>query len=138
MATREKINPLVANAIGEIRNIGKPITMIAVDWDVDADPSRAAMEALHNTIMLRATILAAGAVYDTGTKQDFMLEGEFPGSDYKSQDLSVTGTIGAALVEDLINLGTDDGIDFTSGNIDKYNEEGHVIEVGPENNKEKK
>lgn len=25
-----------------------------------------------------------------------------------------------------------------SGNIDKYNEEGHVIEVGPENNKEKK
>ena len=44
MATREKINPLVANAIGEIRNIGKPITMIAVDWDVDADASRLAMK----------------------------------------------------------------------------------------------
>ena len=117
MATREKINPLVANDIGEIRNIGKPITMIAVDWDVDADASRAAMEAVHNTIMLRATILAAGAVYDTGTKQDFMLEGEFPGSDYKSQDGTVTGTIGAALVEDLINLGTVDSVDFTSGTV---------------------
>ena len=117
MATRTKTNPVVANAIGEIRNIGKPITMIAVDWDVDADASRAAMEAVHNTIMLRATILAAGAVYDTGTKQDFMLEGEFPGSDYKSQDLSVTGTIGAALVEDLINLGTVDSVNFASGTV---------------------
>ena len=117
MATREKINPLVANAIGEIRNIGKPITMIAVDWDVDADASRAAMEAVHNTIMLRATILAAGAVYDTGTKQDFMLEGEFPGSDYKSADGTVTGTIGAALVEDIINLGTVDGVNFASGTV---------------------
>ena len=117
MATREKINPLVANAIGEIRNIGKPITMIAVDWDVDADASRAAMEAVHNTIMLRATILAAGAVYDTGTKQDFMLEGEFPGSDYKSPDGTVTGTIGAALVEDLINLGTVDSVNFASGTV---------------------
>ena len=84
MATVTKTNPVVANAIGEIRNIGKPITMIAVDWDVDADASRLAMEAVHNTILQRATILAAGAVYDTGTKQDFMLEGEFPGSDYLS------------------------------------------------------
>ena len=49
-------NPPVANAIGEIRNFGKAITMIAVDWDIDADASRIAMEALHNTIMTRATI----------------------------------------------------------------------------------
>ena len=117
MATVTKINPVVANAIGEIRNIGKPITMIAVDWDVDADASRAAMEAVHNAIMQRATILAAGAVYDTGTKQDFILEGEFPGSNYKSADGTVTGTIGAALVEDIINLGTVDSIDFTSGTV---------------------
>ena len=91
--------------------------MIAVDWDVDADASRAAMEAIHNTIMQRATILAAGAVYDTGTKQDFILEGEFPGSDYDSQDGTVTGTFEAALVEDLINLGTVDGVNFASGTV---------------------
>ena len=117
MATVTKINPVVANAIGEIRNIGKPITMIAVDWDVDADASRLAMEAVHNTILQRATILAAGAVYDTGTKQDFMLEGDFPGSDYKSADGTVTGTIGAALVEDIINLGTVDSVNFASGTV---------------------
>ena len=46
-----------------------------------------------------------------------MLEGDFPGSDYKSVDGTVTGTIAAALVEDLINLGTVDGIDFTSGTV---------------------
>ena len=117
MATRTKENPVVANAIGEIRNIGKPITMIAVDWDVDADASRAAMEAVHNTIMQRATILAAGAVYDTGTKQDFILEGEYPGSDYVSEDGTVTGTFEAALVEDIINLGTVDGVNFGSGTV---------------------
>ena len=117
MAGVTKINPLVGNFTGEIRNIGKAITMIAVDWDVDADASRAAMEAIHNTIIQRANILAAGAVYDTGTKQDFILEGEYPGSDYKSADLSVTGTFEAALVEDLINLGTVDGVDFTSGTV---------------------
>jgi len=117
MAGVTKVNPGVANYTGEIRNIGKEITMIAVDWDVDADASRAAMEAIHNTIMQRATILAAGAVYDTGTKQDFILEGEFPGSDYDSQDGTVTGTFEAALVEDLINLGTVDGVNFASGTV---------------------
>ena len=117
MAGITKVNPLVANAIGEIRNIGKEITMIAVDWDVDADASRAAMEGIHNAIMQRATILAAGAVYDTGTKQDFILEGEFPGSDYVSADGTVTGTFEAALVEDLINLGTVDGVNFGSGTV---------------------
>jgi hypothetical protein len=117
MATRTKVNPVVANFTGEIRNIGKPITMIAVDWDVDADASRLAMEAIHNTIMQRSTILAAGAVYDTGTKQDFMLEGEFPGSDYKSADGTVTGTFAQALVEDIINLATVDGVNFASGTV---------------------
>ena len=117
MATLTKTNPPVANAIGEIRNFGKAITMIAIDWDIDADASRIAMEALHNTVMTRATILAAGAVYDTGTKQDFILEGDFPGSDYVSEDGTVTGTFAAALVEDIINLGTVDGVDFTSGTV---------------------
>ena len=117
MAGQTKVNPVVANAIGEIRNIGKEITMIAVDWDVDADASRAAMEAVHNTIMQRANILAAGAVYDTGTKQDFILEGEYPGSTYVSADGTVTGTFEAALVEDIINLATVDGVNFASGTV---------------------
>ena len=117
MAGQTKVNPVVANAIGEIRNIGKEITMIAVDWDVDADASRAAMEAVHNTIMQRANILAAGAVYDTGTKQDFILEGEYPGSTYVSADGTVTGTFAQALVEDIINLATVDGVNFASGTV---------------------
>ena len=117
MATLTKTNPPVANAIGEIRNFGKAITMIAVDWDVDADASRIAMEAVHNTIMTRATILGAGAVYGTGTQQDFILEGDFPGSDYVSADGSVTGTFAAALVEDIINLATVDSVNFASGTV---------------------
>ena len=117
MAGITQVNPVIANYIGEIRNIGKEITMIAVDWDVDADASRIAMEAVHNTIMQRATILAAGAVYDTGTKQDFILEGDFPGSDYVSEDGTVTGTFVQALVEDIINLGTVDSINFASGTV---------------------
>jgi len=117
MAGITKVNPLVANAIGEIRNFGKEITMIAVDWDVDADASRLAMETLHNVISSRATIVAAGAVYDTGTKQDFILEGEYPGSDYVSVDGTVTGTFAAALVEDIINLATVDSVNFASGTV---------------------
>ena len=117
MAVVTKVNPVVANAVGEIRNIGKEITMISVDRDVAADASREAMEAVHNTISARANILAAGAVYDTGTKQDFILEGTYPGSDYVSVDGTVTGTFAAAMVEDIINLGTVDSINFGSGTV---------------------
>jgi len=117
MATLTKTNPPVANAIGEIRNFGKAITMIAIDWDIDADASRIAMEAVQNLVRTRATIVAAGAVYDTGTKQDFILEGEYPGSNYVSVDGTVTGTFAAALVEDIINLATVDGVNFASGTV---------------------
>ena len=114
-------NRTVTPLIGEgIRNIGKEITMIAVDWDVDADASREAMEAVINTILSRATILAAGAVYDTGTKQDFLLEGDYSSttiSSFKSLDGTVTGTLAQVLTEDIINLGTVDGINFGSGTV---------------------
>ena len=114
-------NRTVTPLIGEgIRNIGKEITMIAVDWDVDADASREAMEAVSNTILSRATILAAGAVYDTGTKQDFLLEGDYSNStisSFKSLDGTVTGTLAQVLTEDIINLGTVDGINFGSGTV---------------------
>ena len=117
MAGVTKVNPVIGNYIGEIRNIGKDITMLMIDWDVDADASTAAMEAIHNVVQRRSNILAAGAVYDTGTKQAFMLEGLFPGALYKSEDGTVTGTIGAALVEDIINLATVDGVNFASGTV---------------------
>ena len=114
-------NRTVTPLIGEgIRNIGKENTMIAVDWDVDADASREAMEAVSNTILSRATILAAGAVYDTGTKQDFLLEGDYSSttiSSFKSLDGTVTGTLAQVLTEDIINLGTVDGINFGSGTV---------------------
>ena len=113
-------NRTVAPLIGENnRFIGKEITMISVDWDVDADASREAMEAIHNTILSRATILAAGAVYDTGTKQDFLLEGDLTSTinSFTSLDGTVTGTIAQVLTEDIINLGTVDSIDFTSGTV---------------------
>ena len=114
-----KPNRKVTTLIGEgNRNIGKEITMIAVDWDVDADASREAMEAVINTILSRATILAAGAVYDTGTKQDFLLEGDYSNStisSFKSLDGTVTGTLAQVLAEDIVNLGTVDGVNFAFG-----------------------
>ena len=113
-------NRTVAPLIGENnRFIGKEITMINVDWDVDADGSREAMEAIHNTILSRATILAAGAVYDTGTQQDFLLEGDYTSTinSFTSLDGTVTGTLAQVLTEDIINLGTVDSIDFTSGTV---------------------
>ena len=117
MATPQRT---VTTLIGEdIRNIGKPITMIALDWDVDADASREAMEAIINTILSRGTILAAGAVYDTGTKQDFILEGNLTDTinNFTSLDGTVSGTLAQVLVEDIINLGTVDSINFGSGTV---------------------
>ena len=117
MATPQRT---VTTLIGEdIRNIGKPITMIALDWDVDADASREAMEAIINTVLSRGTILAAGAVYDTGTKQDYILEGNLTDTinNFTSLDGTVTGTLAQVLVEDIINLGTVDSINFGSGTV---------------------
>ena len=117
MATPQRT---VTTLIGEdIRNIGKPITMIALDWDVDADASREAMEAIINTVLSRGTILAAGAVYDTGTKQDYILEGNLTDTvnSFTSLDGTVTGTLAQVLVEDIINLGTVDSVNFGSGTV---------------------
>jgi len=109
----------VAPLIAESRMIGKPITMISVDWDVDADGSLLAMEAIHNAILSRGTIIAAGAVYDTGTKQDYILEGNLTDTinNFTSLDGTVSGTLAQVLVEDIVNLGTVDSIDFTSGTV---------------------
>lgn len=117
MAGVARQHPAVANLIGEMRFAGKAVTLMAIDWDVDADGSDDAMIAIINSVQKYGNILMAGAVYDTGTKMDVMLEGDLSGSDYKSADGTVTGTVGAALVEDLINLGTVDSIDFTSGTV---------------------
>ena len=112
-------NRTVDALIGEQQFIDKAITMIAEDWDVDADGSREAMEAVSNTILSRATILAAGAVYDTGTKQDFLLEGDLTDTlnNFKSLDGTVEGTLAQVLVEDITNLGTVDSINFGSGTV---------------------
>ena len=109
----------VAPLIAESRMIGKPITMISVDWDVDADGSLEAMEAIHNAILSRGTIIAAGAVYDTGTKQDYILEGNLTDTinNFTSLDGTVSGTLAQVLVEDIINLGTVDSINFGSGTV---------------------
>ena len=117
MATPQRT---VTTLIGEgIRNIGKDITMIHIDWDVDADASREAMEAIINTVLSRGTILAAGAVYDTGTKQDYILEGNLTDTinNFTSLDGTVSGTLAQVLVEDIINLGTVDSVNFGSGTV---------------------
>ena len=64
-------------------------------------------------------MLAEGAVYDTGTKQDFLLEGAVDegATAYTSADGTVTGTYEQAMVEDIINLGTVDGVNFASGTV---------------------
>lgn len=115
MASLTKAHPEVANLIGEHRFIGKEVTMLAIDFNVDADGSAEAMEAAINTIQRYGNILMAGAVYGTGQQIDVIIEGDLSGSDYKSADESVTGTVAAAMAEDLLNLGTIDGVNFATG-----------------------
>ena len=54
-----------------------------------------------------------------GTKQDYLLEGDFTSTlnDFTSLDGTVTGTLAQVLVEDIINLGTVDSINFGSGTV---------------------
>jgi len=115
MPSLTKGAPVVADLIGEMRFAGKEVTLLAIDFNVDADGSAAAMEAALNTITRYGNILMAGAVYGTGQQIDLMLEGDFSGSDYVSADGTVTGTIAAAMAEDLLNLGTIDGVNFATG-----------------------
>ena len=115
MAGITKTNPKVADIIGELRAWGKEVTMLAVDFNVDADGSTLAMEAALNTISRYGNIVMAGAVYGTGQQIDLIIEGDLAGSDYVSADGTVTGTVAAAMAEDLINLGTVDGVNFATG-----------------------
>lgn len=115
MAGITKTNPAVANIIGELRAWGKEVTMLAVDFNVDADGSTLAMEAALNTITRYGNIVMAGAVYGTGQQIDLIIEGDLAGSDYVSADGTVTGTVAAAMAEDLLNLGTVDGVNFATG-----------------------
>ena len=57
-------NRTVNALIGEQHFIGKAITMIAVDWDVNADASRKAMEAVRNTLPSGTKNIAAGTVQE--------------------------------------------------------------------------
>jgi Zn-dependent alcohol dehydrogenase len=115
MASLTKAHPEVAKLIGEHRFMGKEVTMLAIDFNVDADGSAEAMEAAINTIQRYGNILMAGAVYGTGQQIDVIMEGDLSGSDYKSADETVTGTVAAAMAEDLLNLGTIDGVNFATG-----------------------
>jgi hypothetical protein len=94
---------------------GKEITMLAIDFNVDADGSAVAMAAALDTIQRYGNILLAGAVYATGQQIDVILEGDLSGSDFKSADTTVEGTVAAAMAEDLLNLGTIDGVNFATG-----------------------
>tara|TARA_S200002703_G_scaffold158583_2_gene169343 strand:+ start:2975 stop:3361 length:387 start_codon:yes stop_codon:yes gene_type:complete len=115
MAGITKTNPKVADIIGELRAWGKEVTMLAVDFNVDADGSTLAMEAALNQITRYGNIVMAGAVYGTGQQIDLIIEGDLAGSDYVSADGTVTGTVAQAMAEDLINLGTVDGVNFATG-----------------------
>jgi len=115
MAGVTRAHPAVANLIGEHRMAGKEITMLAIDFNVDADGSAVAMAAALDTIQRYGNILLAGAVYATGQQIDVILEGDLSGSDFKSADTTVEGTVAAAMAEDLLNLGTIDGVNFATG-----------------------
>jgi len=115
MANLTKAHPALATLIGEHRFIGKEVTLLMVDFNVDADGSVIAMEAALNTIQAYGNILIAGAVYGTGEQIDLIIEGSLTGSTYTSADGTVTGTIAAVMDEDLLNLGTVDGVNFAAG-----------------------
>ena len=96
---------------------GKDITILNVNADVDFDGSVEATIALVNTIQRYGNILIQGASFDSGTQMDVIMEGDLSGSDYKSADGTVTGTVIQAMVEDIINLGTVGGVNFASGTV---------------------
>ena len=115
MAGVTRAHPAVTDLIGEHRMVGKEITMLAIDFNVDADGSAVAMAAALDTIQRYGNILLAGAVYATGQQIDVILEGDLSGSDFKSADTTVEGTVAQAMAEDLLNLGTIDGVNFATG-----------------------
>ena len=112
-----RAHPSFAQLDGLASYATKDITILAIDYDVDIDDSVEAMIALTNTIQRFGNILIQGNTHSSDKHIDVILEGDFSGSDYVSADGTVTGTIGAAMVEDIINLGTVDSIDFTSGTV---------------------
>jgi|TARA_R110000796_G_scaffold231940_2_gene350059 hypothetical protein len=115
MASLTKSHPALATLIDEHRFVGKEVTLMMVDFNVDADGSRLAVETVLNTIQAYGNILIAGAVYGTGQQIDIVMEGSLTGSDYTSADGTVSGTIAAVLDEDILNLGTVDGVNFAAG-----------------------
>ena len=115
MAKVTRVNPLVANLIGETNFYGKAVTMLKVDFNVDADGSALAMDAALQTITRYGNIVMASDVSGSGQLLDVIIEGAHGGSDYVSEDGTVTGTIAAAMAEDLLNLVIVDGVDFTTG-----------------------
>lgn len=115
MANLTKAHPALATLIGEHRFVGKEVTLLSVDFNVDADGSRIAVETVLNTIQAYGNILLAGAVYGTGQQIDIIMEGSLIGSDYTSADGTVTGTIAEVLDEDILNLGTVDTVNFAAG-----------------------
>jgi len=118
MAGVTRAHPIIGNLTGgPFAYSGKDITILNVDADIDFDGSVDATIALVNTIQRYGNILIQGASHDSGTQMDVIMEGDLSGSDYVSADGTVTGTVGAALVEDIINLATIDSINFASGTV---------------------
>ena len=81
MANLTKAHPALATLIDEHRFVGKEVTLMMVDFNVDADGSRIAVETVLNTIQAYGNILIAGAVYGTGQQIDIIMEGSLTGSD---------------------------------------------------------
>ena len=118
MAGVTRAHPIIGDLTGgPFAYSGKDITILNVDADVDFDGSVEATIALVNTIQRYGNILIQGASHDSGTQMDVIMEGDLSGSDYDSADGTVTGTVGAAMVEDIINLATIDSINFASGTV---------------------
>jgi hypothetical protein len=116
MAGVTRAHPVIgALTGGPFAYSGKDITILNVNPDVDFDGSVEATIALVNTIQRYGNILIQGASFDSGTQMDVIMEGDLSGSDYKSADGTVTGTVIQAMVEDIINMGTIDGVNFASG-----------------------
>jgi|TARA_R110000772_G_scaffold234965_1_gene346564 hypothetical protein len=116
MAGVTRAHPIIGDLTGgPFAYASKAITILNVDADVDFDGSVEATIALVNTIQRYGNILIQGASHDSGTQMDVIIEGDLSGSDYKSADETVTGTVGAAMVEDIINMATIDSINFAGG-----------------------
>jgi len=97
---------------------GKTVRHYEVDFDVDVSGSvgpDGALRRSFDAIAERCTPIMISATYDSGTKIDVFVEGDFPSDDYNGDGSDQT--FASNLQEQIRALGTVDSIDLGSTTV---------------------